>query len=130
MASEKRRIEEVEVPVYVPAEEFRWALHVLGLGVSAEQMDVWEAARWDAVYGMVFDVFLTRRLAEVLGTGADALARGMAGAARADVREALRAAALELPQGQGLVFRFALTLRKVGLQLREIAIGRVQVATY
>lgn len=130
MASEKRRTEAVEIPVYVPAEEFHWALHVLGLGVSAGQMDVWEAARWDAVYRMVFDVFLTSRLAAVLGTGADALAKGLAESERADVREALRAAALNLSQGQGVVFHFALTLRKAGLQLQEIAIGQVQVATY
>lgn len=130
MVSEKSRTEEAAALVYLPQEEFCWALRVLGLGARAEQSDTWESARWDAVYQMLFEVFLSKRLAEMLGTGAAALDKGLAGPTQMDARESLREAARTLPQRQGLVFHFDLTLRRVGLQLKEIGVAHVRVDTY
>lgn len=130
MAEVKSRTQEVLVPVYLPEEEFRWGLQVLGLGVSAEQMELWESARWDAVYQLLFDVFLTKRLAQVLGIGADAVSRGKSESAQGEVRESLKEAARDLPQRQGLVFHFFLRLRKAGQQLADISIVQVKANTY
>lgn len=44
MAEVKSRTQEVLVLVYLPEEEFRWGLQVLGLGVSAEHKNI---SKWN-----------------------------------------------------------------------------------